>query len=162
MDTLLRIEKEFLSMVENKKVNILVIKDLDKIKEELNIYKKQELSKNQLTSDNFSRFHAIETQMRVIDKMINRINMAEEIHDNPKVADDALMILPLIRDLNTNIKIENDSNFLMELSSDLQILAMKVNMYPLLKDVREKINKEVLEKDFNKFISNIGEEIERI
>ena len=163
MELLIEIENSFRDMVKTGKVNLSVLNLLNELKIKLNESKKNILSSKINIYDNFPIFHAIETQIRIIDQMLYRVNRAPEIHDNPRVAEDALVVIPLFKNLHTNILNKvNDIHYIMNLSSKLQIIAMKNEMYPSSEQITKSVNKEIINDSFGRFVGNIGEEIDRI
>ncbi len=157
-----RLEKNFSDMVKTRKVDTSVISDLKEFKN--NLIK----SKNQFTCKKnilrfFPNFYAIDTQIRILKKMISRVTIAQQIHDNPKVADDALSVLPqfkLVHDI-LNSKTKKDSYYIMDISSELQKLAMKNDMYPSSDQITKSVGEKNLEENFNRFVNSVGEELER-
>lgn len=165
MELLNKIETNFKNMVISGKVDPSVIDILEEFKKNLIKLKDQFLA-NKGMFDIFPVFHAIETQIRIIDYMINRVSLAPQIHDNPVVAEDALSIIPQLKLINESLNIsitKLDSYYIMDLSSKIQILAMKNNMYPSSEKVIKSVDQmNLLHNNFNKFADSVGEEIERI
>lgn len=163
MNILEKIEISFKKMVETGKVDLSITEDLNKFKDEL-IEAKNKLTNKIDVFRDFPIFYAIDTQIRIINHMIYRINLVPETHDNPKVADDSLLIIPQLKVLNDtlNSTIRSDSYYILDLSSSLQMLAMKNKMYPPPECISKSISKKDLENNFNRFVNNVGEEIERI
>jgi len=87
-----------------------------------------------------------------------------EIKDNPKVADDALLIIPHLKFINDSLEEDKDINphQILRISTKLQSLAMKNNMYPPSNEIIKSSQDKSLKENFERFILNIGEEIERI
>jgi len=160
MNSLNKINENFGHMLITKKVDLSIISDLNQAKKDLNQFKIKKLNKIHL-AENFPLFHAIETQNRVLDQMIYRVDNAAKRMDNPKVAKDALIVIPHLKGIYNSLKEETkeDSHYLMSLSSKLQIVAMKSGMYPSQTEITKEINKKFLENNFNKFADKIGEEI---
>ncbi|MBU0962922.1 MAG: hypothetical protein KKD48_03380 [Nanoarchaeota archaeon] len=153
------LEERFKDMVKTGKVDTSVINNLNEFKDYLNDYKKPQERTNLLKK--FSVLHAIETQIRIINHMIWRVGNAQKIGDNPKVADDAISIFSNLNLVNDNLTNE-DSNFLLELTSELQVSAMKNGMYPSSKEVIKSVNKKNIKNDFNRFMNNMVEEVEKV
>jgi len=163
MSILNKIEDSFKGMVTIGKVDTSITTYLKEFRDVLIRSKNQFSGKKDVFND-FPIFHALETQIRVINQMIYRIELAPKIHDNPQVADDALFVLPQLRLVNDSItnKMKSDNHYIMGISSRLQILSMKNNMYPPQEKVLQSISKTNLEDNFNRFVSRVGEEIERV
>lgn len=165
MELLDKIETSFKNMIISEKVDLSVINILEEFKRNLIKFKDQFLI-SQNISDAFPVFHAIGTQLRIVDYMINRLNLAPKIHDNPIVAEDALLMIPQLKLINESLNVPTiklDSYYIMELSSKIQILAMKNNMYPPSEKVIKSISQmNLLHNNFNRFADNVGEEIERV
>lgn len=164
MSELIKIEESFENMVKIGKVDISIISLLKKLKENLTDFKKIELEKKKSALDYFHIFHAVETQIRIINYMMQRIEKASGIHDNPKVADDALVILPQFKELyfSLNTDMKKDTYYILGLSSGLQVLAMKNNMYPSPKQIIKSVDTKALKVNFNRFVDAVGEEVGRI
>ena len=163
MNILEKIENGFEEMVKSGKVDFSIIEDLKKFRDELLISKMDFKRKTGILKD-FPIFYALETQIRIIDQMICRVNLAPQVHDNPIVADDSLLVMPHLKLVSNNLanKLESDPYYLLELSSKLQRIAMKSNLYPPPKQISKSISKIDLENNFNKFAESVGEEIERV
>lgn len=164
MQLLIDIENGFKNMIKSGKVDLSILNLLKEFRNKLVESKKNILSSKKNIYDSFPIFHAIETQLRIIDQMIYRVNIAPKIHDNPKVAEDALVIIPPFKSLHDTLlsNLIYDSYHIMNLSSNLQIAAMKNEMYPSPKQIAKLVNKEILKDNFGRFVGNVGEEIERI
>jgi len=163
MKILNEIENNFKNMVKSAKVDLSVINDLNKFRSML-IESKNQFSKKKNILKDFPIFHALGTQIRVIEQMIHRVNLASKINDNPEVADDALLVLPPLRLVSDSLsrKLGYDSHYIMGISSRLQLLAMKNNMYPPRDKVIQSIGRSDLKNSFNRFVNKVVEEIERI
>jgi hypothetical protein len=163
MNILTKIENSFKEMVKIGKVDFRVVNSLKKFKEDL-LKSKKKISFNKPLIESFSIFHAIETQIRIVDQMIIRLNKSQQIHDNPTVAEDALVILPPFKELYDTLigDMTHDPHYIMGLSSRLQISAMRNNMYPSPEQITKLADKRTLKENFIKFVSGVGEEIERI
>ncbi|MBU2637534.1 MAG: hypothetical protein KJ955_01030 [Nanoarchaeota archaeon] len=164
MDLLVKIEDNFKRMAATGNVDMSVIEILTKLKEQLVEIKKELLAKGSSIRDDFPKFHALETQLRIIEHMISRVKIAPEIHDNPKVADDALIVLPDFMNLHESLASKKtiDGDNITDLSSSLQISAMKCNMYPSTETVTKSVNTKMLNVQFDRFVSRVGGEIERL
>lgn len=165
MELLIKIERGFKEMIKTGKVNLSILNPLREFKTNLFKFKKNIISSERNIYDRFPIFHAIETQIRIIDQMIYRINRAPEIHDNPRVAEDALVVMLPFKSLQNSLlsgMIYDNPHYIMSLSSNLQIIAMKNEMYPSSEQITELIDKEILKDNFGSFVGNVGEEIERI
>lgn len=164
MPLLIEIQESFKNMVATGKVDLSVIAILDKLKKELIETKNRLLKKNDTIRNEFPKFHALETQLRIIEHMISRVRIAPEIHDNPKVADDALLILPDFINLQDSLASKDNTGQegIIDLSSNLQISAMKCNMYPPSEAITKSIDKKTLNVPFDRFVSRVGGEIERL
>lgn len=162
MGHLNKIENNFKGMVKTGKVDLSIINDLKKFKNDL-VNSKSQFSDKRHRLGHFPIFHAIETQIRVIDHMIYRVNIAPKIHDNPEVADDALSVMPQLMLVTDSLrsKMKFDPHYMMDISSRLQILAMKSNMYPPPNQITKSVSKARLKDNFNRFVNRVGEEIER-
>jgi len=152
MISLDHIENSFKSMVETGKVDTSVINNLNEFRDYLTGYAQPEDKANPLKK--FSVLHAIETQLRIIDHMIWRVGVAPNVWDNPKVADDAISLMPQLQLINSNLT-SKDSSFLLELASELQVSAMKSNMYPPSKEVIKSINNKNIKNDFERALKYI-------
>lgn len=162
MTILCNIEDNFRGMVSSGDVDVSVNALLIKLRDDLLSFKESFLKRKNLL-DLFSVFHAVETQLRIIDQMILRVRNARAAGDNPKVADDALMVLPQMRFVNDSLKDfkKLESRYVLGLSSDLQVVAMKNGMYPPHDKVTKAVSKRQLKKGLSRFVSNVGEELER-
>ena len=161
MDELIEIENKFKSMVSSGKVDLNIIRNLTTFKNNLLKSKDEFLNKKQLFNQ-FPFFHAIETQLRIVDYLIIRVQIAPEINDNPKVADDALLVIPHLQLINNALFSKmRDPYYVLDLSTKLQVLAMRNDMYPLSEQVTSSANKSELAAKFNQFVEHAGDEIDR-
>lgn len=103
----------------------------------------------------FSLYFGLDTQRRILRKLVDRVSNATKIHENPKTASDALIIIPplsvLDNSIENSIKTNTQSSSILSLASLVQMEAIKYNMYPSLDEMTEKINKKSLSDIVNSF-----------
>lgn len=149
------IESKFLNMVKKKKVDLSVLPILEKYKKSVSKLKSNFLKEKRIL-EKFHYLYSLDVQLRVIETLFNRVRVARGINDNPKVARDALTVIPFMKriDIETRGKeFKNMGN--LELGSDLQIVALKSAMYPESKEVLNEADKSQIRKDFYLFSQRI-------
>jgi len=114
------------------------------------------------TRDAFQLFHAARNSRLILNKMKKRFISAGKMHDNPKVVNDAIRILPAIRDICEILSSINEKYinpeillFLSKKLRNLRNLASQVSMLPSLEEELSGLNKRKLRSRFNRIINNL-------
>ncbi len=149
------IESKFLYMIKMNKVDLSVLPLLEEYKSKIAGLKSKLITEKGILNK-FHYFYSLDVVLRVIETLSNRVKIAEIVHDNPKVARDALAVMPFIQRIDIELRnkeFRNVNNF--ELGSNLQIEALKNDMYPNSKEVLNEIDKSQIKKDFNLFCQRV-------
>lgn len=155
--SLSEIHGKFKKMEKRDKVDLKIVKSLEKYKESLIKVEKKFLNSKNLT-EKFEFYYLLKSQIRAIDSLVFRIRNPIP-HDNPKVVDDVLKIWPSLQhaDLIINKSKYGEPSF--EIATQIQSDFIKYNLYPSPEEILNEMNKKSLKKNFNLFVSNIGEEV---
>ena len=137
-------------------INPKSIKMLKQYKENLLETEKNFLKTKDII-DKFDFYYLLKTQIRAIDSIIKRLEKPLP-NDNPKIVDDTLKIWNYLDlgDIMINDrknKIQPSFNEIAKIQSEL----IKCDLYPSPKEIIKETNKKNLRKNFNLFVSNIGE-----
>lgn len=139
------------------KVDPKILKLLNEYKNEL-IEKEEGILGSKNLTDKFDFYYLLKTQIRAVDSLIKRIGQPIP-NDNPQIVDNVLTVFPqleladiIIHDKNAECK----ANF--DVVAKIQSEFIKYNLYPSPKEIIKETNKRELKKNFDLFVSNIGEE----
>lgn len=145
---ILSFKDSFEKMIETNEVDLNVIPIINKLKEEVSKKRELAIKQNLLGHSLFPIYHSASICNKVLESISIRLVKAKENKDNPIIAEDTLAIYPSFFMLATNLdrtdlrNRETNTFHLLGLASNLQISAIRSNLFKIDEDTR----KEVLEK----------------
>ena len=156
--------KDTCAILSSKLEDMQVSRKLDEsaipiIKQAITENKKREefwLSNKEIASQAaFVLFHAARNSRMIMEKMLTRFLTAAQMHENPKVVDDALLVYPELNEMCSfmdSLKTAELTDSLVEFvrtrSRILRNTAEKAKMFPSTQEEIEKVNKSDLAKEF--------------
>jgi hypothetical protein len=111
----------------------------------------------------FVMYHASRNTRIIMEKMLDRFLVAAQIHENPKVVDDAMLVYPELQELCTFMDSSAMSNkftdpyleFVKKRVRNLRNTAMRAGMLPTTEEEIKKVDKKELAKQFGAFAEDI-------
>ena len=103
----------------------------------------------------FVLYHASRNTRMIFEKMLEKFMLASQMHENPKVVDDALVVFPELQELCSfidSLKVDKLTDAFLEFVKkrvrNLRSTAEKVKMLPTTEEEVTKVNKKELAKEF--------------
>ncbi|MCK5019059.1 MAG: hypothetical protein KAS32_18505 [Candidatus Peribacteraceae bacterium] len=144
-------------MIETKKIDVSINENFMDLSETIGAMKNTVLEIDVGSEESFPLFFSLDTQQKILRRMIERINDAEIKMENPKVARQIIAIIPLMSNIFSLVSesIKKNKNYLgdkiVKLSIDLENLALDQDLFMKKEDSISKIRKmhiKTLVKDF--------------
>lgn len=131
-------------MDETEKIDLAILNSLSKLRDLLKGIKSRWLKVE--NSDGFYFYQAARNTELILDKMESRFKDSQKADDNPKIAEDSLILLPVmdeILEITQSYKVSEDSiNEVLGRTRDLRKQAASTNLLEPLE-----ANKECIDKD---------------
>ena len=142
--TLVDIEKSLTKMEETGKVDLTILNNLSKLRDLLKGIKSRWLEIED--SDGFYFYQAARNTELILDTMESRFKDSQKADDNPKIAEDSLVLLPAIDEIleiAQSYQVSDHSiNEVLSKTRDLRNQAASTNLLEPLE-----VNKECIDKD---------------
>lgn len=150
-------------MEEKNTVNLDILADFDRLKDEFSAFEKECIGKTQLsTEDAFLLFHASRSSRMILDKIEARFKEARERHENPVVVDLSKMVFPSLNDLYNLIISTKCSTLsgtqresILQRLKILRDVAATTSMLPTINDEKKSVSKIELKKSFKDVADNL-------
>lgn len=144
------------------KVDLTILKDLNVLRDFL-IQLKHKWLENK-SSDGYYFYQGLRNIELMLDKMQKRFETSQENHDNPKIAEDSLILFGKVDDLiqlTESDEITNETiNKILSKTRDLRNVAADQNLIEPPEIDRELIDKENIRYNFNKIMKNLDIPVE--
>ncbi len=144
------------------KVDLTILKDLNVLRDFLNQLKHKWLENK--SSDGYYFYQGLRNIELMLDKMQKRFETSQENHDNPKIAEDSLILFSRVDDLiqlTESDKITNETiNEILSKTRDLRNIAAHQNLIEPPEIDKELIDKENVRYNFNKVMQSLDIPIE--
>ncbi len=149
----------FKEMEKKNEIDKNIIKDINQTIKKLKKVKSNIYKKKISLSNRFSIFFGLETQEKILHKLRHRVSLAKEANDNPKVAEDALIILPGMFLLEKRIDLLGKGACkpasLLNFTTNLQMEALKYDLYPEQETKLRKFDNKIFKQISTGFIENV-------
>lgn len=150
-------------MKEKCKVDVSIVDDLNILIKFCEAKEQDWVSNEEIeVREAFQLFHVTRNSHLILDKMKKRFIKAVETHDNPRVVEDAIRVLPAIKEICeilSSISEEYISPeillFLSKKLRNLRNLASQFSMLPSFEEEISGLDKRELRSRFNRIINNL-------
>lgn len=151
------LSKKLEEMQVSRKLDESAIPTIGQAIQESKIRENYWLSNKEMPSQSaFVLYHATRNTRMILEKMHERFIHTAELHENPKVIDDAILVFPELQELcsfiDTMQKAEvTDSllDFVRKRVRSLRNTAQKAQMFPSIDEEMKMVNKTDLKKELN-------------
>lgn len=157
---------KFEQMEQEKTLDFSVLSDTDSTIKSCLDNEKFWISSEMHPSDTFSMFHAIRNNRLIVEKIRERLVASKKTHDNPKIALDALNILPSMSEIfnfTTSMKDKELSksviDFISNRSRILRERAEYVALLPSIRDEAAGLDKRKIRSRLNRLAKAVEEEV---
>jgi hypothetical protein len=150
-------------MDQEKKVDLSILKDFQKLQEEFSVIEAKCIENKKLAlEDAFLIYHASRSSRMILEKIGKRFKEAKEKHENPQVVDLSKMVLPCMNDLYNLIissfkyKLsENMRTLILQRLKTLRDAAAASSMLPTIVEEKKGISKIKLRDSFKRLADNL-------
>lgn len=152
------ITKKVNKMEEKGEVDLIIIKDLEKLQQKL-IQTENKIVKND-HKDSFYFYQSIRNVQLVLERIVKRFLESKQKHDNPQIALDTLALIPIASDivqLTEGLKMDtNTIDKILERTHQLRDKAAETNLIEFDDRNLQDIDSKKLGKTFDKIMEDIS------
>ena len=155
---LVEIEGSLVRMEEAGRVDLAVLGSLSKLRDLLKSIKSRWLDAED--SDGFYFYQAARNMELILDRMEHRFKNSQKANDNPKIAEDSLILLPVIDEIlaiTQSYKVDERSiNKVLSRTRDLRNQAADTDLIEPLEFNRKYIDSNNVRSRFDALMENLG------